>query len=173
MMVGKSGTSKTGTTHHYYSSVKQRLDDLEDKKADLEIVIAKEKIEKTTLTKEQIVFWISRFKNGNPNNPIYRRSLVDIFANSIFLYKDRIVITFNWKDDTKTITLAEFEHAFSESDKTANILNIEGFECSHLDDNRPPLGTNANPYQCFFVGETFAFVFPIEYPNFNQKQNQL
>ena len=40
-------------------SVKQRLDELEDKKIDLEVALAKEKIENTPLTKEQIVFWIS------------------------------------------------------------------------------------------------------------------
>ena len=120
------------------ASVKQRLDDLEDKKSDLEIAIAKEKIAKTPLTKEKIVFWISRFKNGDPKNPIYRRNLVDIFVNSVFLYEDRIAITFNWKDGTKTVTFAELEHAFKESDKAANVLNIADFKGSYLDDNRPP-----------------------------------
>ena len=122
------------------SSVKQRLDDLETKKADLEISLAREKIEKTPLTKEQIVFWISRFKDGSIDDLAYRRSIVDIFVNSVFLYDDKIVIAFNWKDGTKTVTLAELE-ATTESEDTAeagSVLNIADFQRSHLDDNPPP-----------------------------------
>ena|GEM_PF-384762 len=90
-------------------SVKNRLADLETKKEQLEISIAKEQIEKPPLEKEQIVYWISRFKNGDVNNPAYRKSIVDIFVNSVFLYDDRLVVGFNWKDGTKTISLKQCE----------------------------------------------------------------
>ena len=96
-------------------SIKQRLDELETSKADLEISIAQEKIEKTPLTKEQFVFWISKFKGGDVDDPAYRKSIVDIFVNSIFLYEDKLVIAFNWKDGAKTVTLAELEEAVTES----------------------------------------------------------
>jgi len=124
------------------ASVKQRLDELETKKADLEIALAREKIEQTPLTNEQIVFWISKFKDGDIDNLEYRKAIVDIFVNSVFLYDDKLVITFNWKDGTKTVSLAMLEAAdidggeFSEFE---NVLNINDFRCSHLDDNRPPL----------------------------------
>ena len=57
------------------ASVKQRLDELEGKKADLEIAIAREKIEKPPLDKERIEFWISRFKDGDVDDPSYRQPL--------------------------------------------------------------------------------------------------
>lgn len=57
------------------ASAGQRLNDLEATKADLEIAYAKEKLEKTTLTKEQIIFWISRFKDGDIDEPAYRKSI--------------------------------------------------------------------------------------------------
>jgi hypothetical protein len=122
------------------ASVKQRLDELETKKADLEITLAREKIEKTPLTKEQIVFWISKFKGGDIENLEYRRSLVDIFVNSVFLYDDKLVITFNWKDDSKTVTLSELETADEAVEVTTgaeNVVNISDFKCSHLDGHRP------------------------------------
>jgi DNA invertase Pin-like site-specific DNA recombinase len=119
------------------ASAKQRLDELEEKKANLEIALAREKIEKTTLTKEQIVFWISRFKDGDIDNPVYRKSIVDIFVNSIFLYEDKLVIAFNWKDGTKTITLAELESA-EESTVNGETAISSHFLCSYLDDNLPP-----------------------------------
>ena len=126
------------------ASVKQRLDELETKKADLEIALAREKIEKTPLTKEQIVFWISKFKGGDIDNAEYRKAIVDIFLNSVFLYDDKLVITFNWKDGTKTVSLAELEAAADGDDsggetaEAGNVLNISDFRCSHLDGNRPP-----------------------------------
>lgn len=97
------------------TSVKQRLDDLEAKKADLEITIAREKIEKAPLSREQIVFWISRFKDGDIDDPKYRQAIVDIFVNSVFLYDDKIAITFNWKDGTKAVTMAELEGAIKDT----------------------------------------------------------
>ena len=124
------------------ASVKQRLDELEAKKADLEIALAREKIEKTTLTKEQIVFWISRFKEGDIDDPAYRKNIVDIFVNSIFLYDDKLVIAFNWKDGTKTVTLAELESAIksdSEKIEAVNSLCLSDFRCSHLDCCTPPV----------------------------------
>ena len=122
------------------ASVKQRLDELETKKADLEIALAREKIEQTPLTKEQIVFWISKFKDGDIDNLEYRKAIVDIFLNSVFLYDDKLVITFNWKDGTKTVSLEMLEAADidgGELTEFENVLNINDFRCSHLDDSPP------------------------------------
>lgn len=44
------------------SSTKQRLEELEQRKSDIEVSILNEEIEYPTLTKENIVFWISKFK---------------------------------------------------------------------------------------------------------------
>ena len=38
-----------------------------------------------------------------------RQRLIDIFVNSVYLYDGYAVITFNYKDGTKTITLDEVE----------------------------------------------------------------
>lgn len=91
------------------TSTKQRLDDLEAKKVDLEISIAKEKIQKPMITHEQIVFWISRFKDGNIDDPKYRRDIIDVFVNSVYLYDDRLVLMYNYKDGAKTVSLSQIE----------------------------------------------------------------
>jgi excinuclease UvrABC nuclease subunit len=74
------------------SSTKQRLDDLEARKADLEISIAQEQMQKPALTKEKIVFWMDRFRDGDIDNPKYRRNVIDIFVNSVYLYDDRMAL---------------------------------------------------------------------------------
>lgn len=38
-----------------------------------------------------------------------RQGLIDSFVNAVYLYEDKIIITFNYKDGSKTITLAEVE----------------------------------------------------------------
>lgn len=82
---------------------------MEAKRVDLEISIAKEKIQKSMITHEQIVFWISRFKDGNIDDPQYRRDIVDAFVNSVFLYDDRLVLMYNYKDGAKTVSLSQIE----------------------------------------------------------------
>jgi len=126
------------------TSAKKRLDELETKKADLEISIAKENIEQTPITKEQITFWIGRFKEGKLDDPEYRKAIVDIFVNSFFLYEDKLVITFNWKDGMKTVTLAELEGAMGgvtacgATAGNGKIVDFSGFLGSHLVEVAPP-----------------------------------
>ncbi|MDD7193615.1 MAG: recombinase family protein, partial [Clostridiaceae bacterium] len=44
---------------------------------------------------------------------------VESFINAIFLYDDRMIITFNFKDGTKIITFADIEKSGLCSDFTA------------------------------------------------------
>ena len=71
-----------------------------------------------------------------------------------------MVITFNWKDGSKTVTLAELEAADGTAEKSAesgNVLQINDFKSSHLDDNRPPAykASNTNGLLAFyFIGNS-------------------
>ena len=61
------------------------------------------------LTEEQIIFWISKFKDGDIDDPAYQRNIIDIFVNAIYLYEDKIVLTYNYKSDSRTISLEDIE----------------------------------------------------------------
>lgn len=91
------------------SSTKQRLEELEALKAELEAAIAQEKMGKVTLTKEQIVFWISQFKDGNVGDPAYQKKIIDIFVNAVYVYDDKLVLLYNYKDGAMTVKLEELE----------------------------------------------------------------
>ena len=39
--------------------------------------------------------------------------LIDTFINAIFLYDDKLVLTFNYKEGTKTITFADLQDAIN------------------------------------------------------------
>lgn len=98
------------------SSTKERLEELEQQKSEIAVQITKEEMRRPTLTKEQIVFWFERFRKLNTNKLEHRRRLIDSFINSIYLYDDRMVITFNYKDGSKTITMEEIENSAISSD---------------------------------------------------------
>jgi hypothetical protein len=124
-------------------TTKNKLEELEARKSDLEIAILQAELQQTLLTEEQIIFWISRFKGGDINDKAFQRAIIDIFVNAIYLYDDRIVFTYNYKSDARTVSLAEVE-------------------VSDLAKCAPPFRTNANPTRVFIVGEAFAFVFEFD-----------
>ena len=66
-------------------------------------------LQQTILTEEKIIFWINRFKDGNIADIAYQRAIIDIFVNAIYLYDDKIVLTYNFKSDSRTISLLEIE----------------------------------------------------------------
>lgn len=88
-------------------STKERLDKLETEKKDLEISILQEQIKKPLLSKEFIMFGICKFRKLDLDTREGRQRLIDGFVNSVYLYDDKIVLTFNYKDGTKTISLSE------------------------------------------------------------------
>ena len=62
------------------------------------------------MSKEQIAAWINRFKDIDTEDNLKRQQLVDAFINSIYLYDDRMIITYNIKDgETDKITLDDIQ----------------------------------------------------------------
>ena len=95
------------------SSTKERLEQLEETKRELETRIAEEKLAKPKVTEEFIRFWLLRFRKLDMSLKDQRQALVDTFINAIYLYDDKVLITFNYKEGTQTITFAEAAQAAS------------------------------------------------------------
>lgn len=93
------------------SSTKERLEQLETAKGDLENKIALEKLSKPKISEEFIRFWLCRFRKLDVKQKSHRKMLIDTFINAIFLYDDKLVLTFNFKEGTKTITFGDLKEA--------------------------------------------------------------
>ena len=93
----------------FNEATKKRMDTLEARKTELHIQIAKEELSIPTLTKDQIVCWLEHFRTFDVRKLEHRRRFIDTFINRIFLYDDKMVITFNYNKGTKEITFAELE----------------------------------------------------------------
>ena len=96
------------------SSTKERLEQLEETKRELEARIAEEKLAKPKVTEEFIRFWLLRFRKLDMSLKDQRQALVDTFINAIYLYDDKVLITFNYKEGTQTVTFGEAIEVASE-----------------------------------------------------------
>ena len=101
------------------SSTKERLEQLEETKREFEARIAEEKLAKPKIKEEFIRFWLLRFRKLDMTQPEQRQALVDTFINAIYLYDDKVLITFNYKEGTETITFGEAVKAEKSSDMSA------------------------------------------------------
>ena len=86
--------------------------------ADLSLKITKEELERPLLTKEQIIEWLKDLRKYGTKRLDHKRRLINTFVNSVYLYDDKIVINFNYKDGTETLPLQEIE-AFLSSNLTS------------------------------------------------------
>jgi len=102
----------------FTSSTKERLEKLEESKKELELQILQEELFQPWLAPEKIHFWLHKFREGDLQDQDHRQRLVDSFVNAIYLDDDKIILTFNYKDGSKTVSLKDIES----SDMTKNGL---------------------------------------------------
>ena len=91
------------------ASTKQRLAELEEEKEELEQQIIENRIQHPVLSREQISFFLSQFKNTDVTDKEQRQRLIDSFVNAVYVYEDKIVFTFNYKGGAKTISLDDIQ----------------------------------------------------------------
>lgn len=102
-------------------STKSRLEELEAAKEDLEIKIANEKLAKPKVSAEFMTFWLHRFRKLDVRQQSHRKMLIDTFINAIYLYDDKMLITFNYKDGTKTITFDDVKTALDKKNNGSDL----------------------------------------------------
>lgn len=92
-------------------STKKRLTDLEEQKKALELKLIQEQIKAPVLTKEQILFGITKFRALDLSTQKGRQTLIDSFVNAVYLYDDSALIICNYKDGSICIPLEEIERS--------------------------------------------------------------
>ena len=104
-------------------STKARLEDLEEAKADLEIRIANEKLAKPKISEDQFLHFLHKFQILDTSKPTHRQRLIDTFVNRIYLYDDKLVITYNHKDGAETIALDNVETSLAKKENGSDLVN--------------------------------------------------
>lgn len=85
------------------ASTKQRLDELEEAKKDIEGQIIQEEMKHPMLSREDVTYWICRFRTLDVSRLEERRRLIDSFVNSVTVFDEYILITFNYKEGEITV----------------------------------------------------------------------
>ena len=68
-------------------------------------------MKKPQFTREQIQFYILQFRKVDTNPLEGRRRLIDGFVNSVVVYDDYILVTFNYKEGAERITFEQIERS--------------------------------------------------------------
>ena len=98
------------------ATTKDMLLEAEQEKDVLKVCIEQEKIiNKTVLTEEQIIYWISQFKGGDANNPDFCRRIINTFVNSVFVFDEKTVVTYNYSGDNNRVTIEHIKEALEKS----------------------------------------------------------
>ena len=93
------------------SSTKERLEALEAQKKELEVRITEENLAKPKLSPDFVRFWLTRFRKLDLSQKEQRQALIDTFINAIYLYDEKMLITFNYKEGTETVSFAQAAEA--------------------------------------------------------------
>ena len=80
-----------------------------------------------------MTFWLHRFRKLNVRQKAHRKMLIDTFINAIFLYDDKLVLIFNYKEGTKTITFAGLQDAINKKSSSDLDCSAAPIRVSKLD----------------------------------------
>lgn len=129
----------------FTSSTRQRLEELEQLRDNVKASILQAELEHPQYSREDIIEWISRFRYGDPNDKAYQRKIIDIFLNSIYVFDDKLVFTYNYKNGSQTVSLSDIFAAFGSDSRSRT----------------PPQQTNPNLVP---MGRGFGFFFEKAFP---------
>ena len=80
---------------------------MEEQKKNLNLELFREEIKNPVLSKQQILFALYNYRKLDLTTNVGKKQLIDSFVNSIYLYDDHFVITFNYKNNSKTVSFDE------------------------------------------------------------------
>ena len=134
-------------------STKQRLDELEARKEEILANIQTAELQKPKLTREQMTAWFEQFRHGDPANRDFQKRLIDTFVNAVYVFDDKLVLTYSYQHGTQTISLEEIESALS----------------SDFDEATPPIKNDPwhDSMDCFFIGIKTAALLFYDAPRFH------
>ena len=74
-------------------------------------------------------FWFEKFRKGDVGSTEHQRQIIDTFVNSVYVFDDRVVLNFNFTDDSKTVTREEVlgSSAVDNAPPYSSYSNLQGF----------------------------------------------
>ncbi len=143
------------------ASTKERLDELEERKKGLELDIIREEMRRPVLSREDVVFWICRFRKLDVSKLEERRRLVDSFVNAVTVFDDYILISFNYKEGEARVSFEDIES--SDLKSVGGPVGVSSWGAPIFSNSTRNLApNNDNPNYIIQVGGVFGFIISIE-----------
>lgn len=131
----------------FSKTTQSRLSELEAAKEKLEFEIDTCMIQQPTLTEKHITFMLSQFQRETSDTlEEYNENIIDCFVNSVYLYDDKLIVTYNLTDNVKKTELLR-SVLNTLPDKGGNSATLSGsdIECSGGDEgSRTPVRKYCN-----------------------------
>lgn len=105
-------------------STKQRLEELENRRAELENAITNETIQQPHFTREQLSFWLNKFRTGDPADPKYREDFIDVFVSAVYVYDDHLRIVCNFTGDDSKVNF-EFVDNIESNEYAVDVFDFD------------------------------------------------
>ena len=124
-------------------TTKSELEKLESEQEQLETNIAMEKLVKPVIPQEKIQAWLMNFASADLSDRPQKQKIIDIFVNSVYVYDDRVVIFFNYKDGERCIdfsVVSDSENSKNTESSNEKKTNTHENECSPLIKSGDPYG---------------------------------
>ena len=83
--------------------------ELGDSKQEIELQIIQEEMKHSLLSREDMTYWICRFRTLDVTQLEERRRLIDSFVNSVTIFDDHVLITFNYKEGSERVSFDEIK----------------------------------------------------------------
>ena len=101
------------------SSTSVKLKELEDAAETLRVSIETLRYSQAQLIdRDRVLFFLHRFTIGDRNDPLLRRSIIETFINSVYVYDDHLKIIINNVEGNERIPFSDLPPECSESDNS-------------------------------------------------------
>ena len=134
-------------------TTKMELEKLEAEQEQLETNIAMEKLVKPVIPQERIQAWLMNFAAADLSDQSQKQRIIDIFVNSVYVYDDRVVIFFNYRDGERCVDFSAVSDSGNPEDagnSNEKKTNTHENECSPLIKSGDPYG-NRKSFRAFRI----------------------
>lgn len=127
----------------YSQTLDARVRELEQEREDVQRGIGKALLDEPKLSRQEVVWFLEQFRDGDVDDMSWRIFLVDTFLQAAYLYDDgRLLLQLNYSGDNSRLGVDLLSEAFDQGDNV---------KCSNFALSSPPLGICTNTRQSEFV----------------------
>ena len=141
------------------SSLYDKIERLTNEKEALEVDLAKLRVaNRIRVTEDEIVAWLRSFCKGDLFDLDFRRRIIDVLVNSVFVFDDKIIIYYNVKGG-KQVSYIEMLESYGEEGCPGPDDDLPEVSGSRFAECGPPTETIVEP-AIIFAGGLLGIVLP-------------